>query len=452
MPESKSSAASTAESAAHLTRALGLWDLVFIGIILVQPTAPMPLFGVVQVQARGHVVTTILIAMVAMLFTAISYGRMARAYPTAGSAYTYVGHEIHSALGYATGWSMLMDYVLNPMICTIWCSKAAMNIIPGIPYALWALFFAGLFTFMNLRRIQATARINEILAFVMSLVIIAMLVCTVRYVLGLPHLDLGFFTKPFFDPQTFSMQRVATGTSLAVLTYIGFDGISTLSEEVRNPRRNILLATVLICLITGVLSAIEVYAAQLIWPAGQPFPDVDTAYVHVAGRAGGNWLFHAINATLLVASVGSGAGAQLSGARLLYGMGRDNAIPKRFFGFLSPTTKIPARNVLLIGVISLIGAYLMTYELGAELLNFGAFIGFMGVNIAALLHYFVRSDEKRLTYLIPPILGFVICLGMWLSLRTPAKIAGGTWLLLGIAYGAWKTQGFRKNLSFEIGE
>jgi amino acid transporter len=434
----------------HLSRSLGLWDLVFIGIILVQPTAPMPLYGVVQNEARGHAVTTILIAMVAMLFTAISYGRMARAYPSAGSAYTYVGQELHSSLGYATGWSMLMDYVLNPVICTIWCAKAAQNIWP-LPYVLWAAFFAALFTMMNLRRIRATARINAILTAVMSVVIVAMLVCTVRYVMGLPNLNAAFFTRPFYDPQTFTFQRIATGTSLAVLTYIGFDGISTLSEEVRNPRRNILIATVLICLIIGVLSAVEVYAAQLVQPATQRFSeqDVESAYAYVAGRAGGLWLFHAINLTLIVATIGSGAGAQLSGARLLYGMGRDNAIPKRLFGALDPRKNIPANNVILIGAISFGAALLITYETGAALLNFGALIGFMGVNISAFVHYFVRSKEKHWSHLAPPLAGFVICLGIWLSLQTPAKIVGGIWLAFGIVYGAWKTQGFRRSIQFE---
>src|ERR1700694_3665054 len=153
---------STASSGPRLKRSLTLWNLVIIGIVIIQPIAPMGLYGIVQNNAGGHVVTTILIAMVAMLFTAISYGRMARAYPSAGSAYTYVGQEIHPALGYATGWSMLMDYVLNPVICTIWCAKAAQNIWP-LPYVLWAAFFATLFTLMNLRRIRATARINATL-------------------------------------------------------------------------------------------------------------------------------------------------------------------------------------------------------------------------------------------------------------------------------------------------
>jgi amino acid transporter len=433
-----------------LHRSLGLWNLVFTGIILVQPTAPMPLFGVVQQEARGHVVTTVLIGMVAMLFTAISYGRMARVYPSAGSAYTYVGQEIHPALGFATGWSMLMDYVINPLICTIWCSKAAMNILPSVPYPVWALFFAALFTFMNLRKIETSARTNAALAVAMLIVVAAMLVAVARYVMGMPDVS---FTKPFYDPETFTVQRLATGTSLAVLTYIGFDGISTLSEETINPRRNILLATVLICLIIGVLSAVEVYAAQLVWPASQPFPDVDTAYVHVAGRVGGAVLFQIVNFTLLVASIGSGAGGQLAGARLLYGMGRDNALPRGLFGYLDPKNQVPKYNVLLIGIVCALVALLVyfnlfSYQLGAELLNFGAFIGFMGVNMAAFLHYFVRG-EKKIGNFLPPLLGFVICFGIWMSLRTPAKLAGAAWLAFGMIYGAWRTRGFREQIRFE---
>ena len=147
--------------AASFRRVLRLQDLVLYGIIIIQPTAPMPVFGVVSQQARGHVVTAVLIAMVAMLFTAISYGRMARVYPSAGSAYAYVTNEIHPSLGYLTGWSITMDYLLNPIICTIWCSKAAGNFLPFIPYPLLAVAFALLFTILNLRGIEASARLNQ---------------------------------------------------------------------------------------------------------------------------------------------------------------------------------------------------------------------------------------------------------------------------------------------------
>ncbi len=413
-----------AQSGLH--RSLGLPQLVIMGIIMIQPTAPMPLFGVVFNEAQGHVVSAVLVAMVAMLFTAISYGRMARAYPSAGSAYTYVGQELHPAAGFLTGWCMLMDYVLNPVICTIWCSKAAGNVLPSVPYALWAIFFAGLFTILNIRKIEASAKTNSLLAAAMGVVIVAMLVASAKF---FPGADLA---KPFYDPNTFTWNTFSTGTSLAVLTYIGFDGISTLSEEVKDPRRNILWGTVLTCLIIGVLSAIESYAAQIVWPTGMAFPDVDTAYVHVAGRAGGPWLFQAVNLTLLVATIGSGSGAVMAGARLMYGMGRDHALPQRFFGDLHTQTLVPRNNVLLIGALSLAGAFVMSYQLGAELLNFGAFIGFMGVNLSAVLRYYVRAERKQLTHLVPPVLGFLICLYLWISLSPFAKMAGGGWLVVGL--------------------
>ncbi|HEY4676095.1 MAG TPA: APC family permease [Candidatus Angelobacter sp.] len=432
----------------QLRRTLTLWNLIIYGIIVVQPTAPMPSFGVISKEAHGHVITAILIAMVAMLFTAVSYGRMARVYPSAGSAYTYVGRELHPSLGYLTGWSMTMDYLLNPLICIIWCSKAAGNVVPEVPYVVWAVGFAALFTFLNLRGVKTTARINEGLAAGMAVVIVLFLVAAIRYLLRTPHPGPGFFLHPFYDPKTFSAPAVFTGTSIAVLTYLGFDGISTLSEEAENPRRNILLATVLVCLITGILASVEVYVAQLVWPSSD-FPDVDTAYVYVAGRAGGALLFQIVNITLLVANVGSGMAAHLGAARLLYGMGRDDAIPKSFFGKIEPKRGIPRNNVIFVAVVALLGALLLSYQLGAELLNFGAFIAFMGVNAAAFVHYFVRQKEKNLWSFLMPVLGFSICLFIWLNLRWQAKLAGVIWLAVGIAYGLYKTNGFRKNLSFD---
>src|SRR5579884_3051424 len=228
-------------SAPKLRRALTLWDLILYGIIVLQPTAPMSVYGVLGNRGRGHVVTTILIAMVAMLFTAISYGRMARAYPSAGSAFTYVGQEINPALGYVTGWSMVMDYMLNPIICTIWCSQQAHVFAPAIPYWGWAIFFAGVFTFLNVQGVKTSARVNTALATGMGVVVAIFFVAAARYLLGAPHEGAGFFTRPFYDPQLFNTNAVLGATSVAVLTYIGFDGISTLSEEAENPRRNILL-------------------------------------------------------------------------------------------------------------------------------------------------------------------------------------------------------------------
>ena len=440
-----SSSAAASPEAPRLRRSLTLWDLILYGIIVIQPVAPMSIFGVLTQRGHGHAATMILVAMIAMLFTAISYGRMARAYPSAGSAFTYVGQEINPTLGYVTGWSMVMDYMLNPIICTIWCSEQAHVFAPGIPYGLWAIFFVLLFTGLNIQGVKTSARINSGLAVGMGVVIAIFFVVAARYIFGHPHDGTGFFTRPFYDPNLWNTKAALGGTSIAVLTYIGFDGISTLSEEAENPRRNILLATVLTCLVIGLLSAVEVYVAQLIWPASQPFPEIDTAFVHVAGRA---WkpMFPILGITLLVANFGSAMGAQMGAARLLFGMGRSNALPKSFFGVVDAKHRVPRNSVLFLGVVALIGAFVMSYGLGAEMLNFGALIAFMGVNAAAFIRYYVRSPQKKLSNLLPPVMGFVICLLLWLNLSTPAKIAGSIWMAIGLAFGAWKTRGFRRDL------
>ncbi len=471
-------------SAPRLRRTLTLWDLVLYGIIVIQPVAPMSVFGVLSDSGHGHVVTTLLIAMVAMLFTAFSYGRMARAYPSAGSAFTYVGQEINPALGYVTGWSMVMDYILNPMICIIWCSQQAFVFAPGIPYWGWALFFGAVFTFLNLQGIKTSARVNTLLAAGMGAVVAIFFMVAIRYVFSHPHDGSSFFTRPFYDPQLWNSKAVLAATSIAVLSYIGFDGISTLSEEAENPRRNILLATVLTCFVIGVLSALEVYAAQLIWPASEPFPNSDTAFTFVAGRA---WkpMFAILGFTLLVANFGSGMGAQIGAARLLYGMGRSKALPQAFFGKVDPKRHVPRNNVLFVGAIALVGALLVSfglfsYGLGAEMLNFGALIAFMGVNMAAFVRYHVREGGHNgvpplvLTAVViglvlwpgsnftilaaagvglaivavwtPPLAGFAICFFLWKNLSWKAWIVGGIWMVVGIAFGAWKTRGFRGEL------
>jgi putrescine importer len=426
------------QSQQQLKRVLGLRELIICGIIMIQPTAPMPLFGVVAQEARGHVVTTILLGMVAMLFTAVSYGRMARAYPSAGSAYTYVGKELHPTLGFITGWSMLSDYVLNPIICVIWCSKAAGNFLPVIPYPVWAILFVVVFTALNLRGIEASARTNTWLATGMGIVIVVFLFAAVHYLWGRGGLTSSSLIQPFYDPATFSWKHVSTGTSLAVLTYIGFDGISTLAEEAKNPEKNILLATVYVCLLIGILSAIEVYPAQLIWPDFAHFPDIDTAFVYVAGRAGGAALFFTVNFVLLIANMGSGIGAHMAAARLMFGMGRDQALPARFFGAVSSGSGIPRNNVLLVGALTIPGVFLLSYEAGAELLNFGAFVGFMGVNMASFVRYWVRSGQRKWTHALPPLIGFAVCFYIWWNLSTPAKWMGLAWITLGLLYSLGK--------------
>src|SRR5436309_6316408 len=247
----------TVTSAHRLKRVLTLWDLIFYGIVLIQPIAPVPLYGVAQKLSDGHFATIILIAMFAMLITAVSYGRMAALYPAAGSAYTYVGRGLNPHLGFLAGWAMILDYVLQPVINTVWVATALHvrhrdYYIPQITFVVWAALIVGIVTYLNLRGIKTSAVANKILLFFMFVVVGFFILLAVRYLFHVEGWRGLVSTQPFYDPKTFRWPTVLTATSFAALTYIVFDGVTTISEEVENPRRNVMLPTVLTCVFAGV--------------------------------------------------------------------------------------------------------------------------------------------------------------------------------------------------------
>lgn len=426
------SSSSAQSETVGLKRALRFRDLILYGIILIQPTAPMPVFGVLYQESRGHVVAVILLAMIAMLFTSVSYGRMARVYPHGGSAFLYVGKEIHPSLGYITGWCLVLDYVINPLICVIWCSRAAINFVPEVPYVAWAIFFALLFTILNCNGVETSSRINAGMAAALGVVIVLVLIASFRWILHLTHPTAALFLDPLYNRASFNSGAILHGTSIAVLTYIGFDGISTLTDEAKDPARNVPRAIVITCLITGILASIEVYFAQLVLPRGSAFPDVTTAYVYVSGLMGGPILLAIVNASLLLGNMGSGMASQLGAARLLYAMGQDGALPRRFFGSVSLKNRIPRNNVLLIGTACLAGALIFNYDLGAELLNYGALLAFIGVNASSALRGWRYGRWSQWMPMLMSVAGMITCALLWWNLSPKAKIVGTCWAIAGV--------------------
>ena len=435
---------STAD-ASELKRVLGLWDLVFYGIVLIQPIAAVGLFGIAQQLSRGHMVTTVLVAMCAMMLTAVSYGRMASIYPSAGSAYTFVSRGLNAHLGFLAGWAMVLDYLILPIVSTVYAALTLTRIVPHVPFGAWVVFLIASITWLNLRGMRSTARSNVILLVAMCVVIAAFFICSIRYLILHGGAHALFSLAPIYNPATFRLRSIMTATSFAALTYIGFDGVTTLSEDVKNPRRNVLIATVLVCAFTGVFSAVQIYLAARVWPAYNNFPNVETAFLDVCGRAGGVWLFQAMAITLFVACVGSALTGQVGAARLLYGMGRDGVLPRRAFGRLNAKTNAPDFNIVLIGLITLGGAFTLSYEHSAEVLNFGAFLAFMGVNAAVVkTFYSQRLQRNLLRDVLAPVAGFLFCAGIWWSLPSLAKWIGGIWITLGLIYLAVLTRGFRR--------
>jgi amino acid transporter len=283
-----------------------------------------------------------------------------------------------------------------------------------------------------------------LLMVVMMTVITAFIFLAVRLLFhdqGWPGL---FSLQPVYDSKTFRLSTILAATSVAALTYGGFDGVTTLAEEVRNPRRNVLLAAVTVCLFTGIFGGLQVYLAQRVWPDYHTFANVETAFLDVSRKVGGDWLFQAMGIILVVANFGCGLAAQTGVARLLFGMAREGALPRRPFAHVDARTGSPAFNIAFIGILSCAGAFVLNYERSAELINFGAFLAFMGVNAAVIRHSFrVRFSEPGhgvFTGVCLPAFGFLFCLTIWLNLSNPAKILGAAWFAAGFAFHLWQSR------------
>jgi putrescine importer len=439
-----------------LRRVLTLSHLLVYGMIIMQVAAPVPIFGLLEKRSDGHAVTTVLIAMVAMMITAISYGRMAMLYPMAGSAYTYVARSMNPHLGFLTGWSMFLDYLVIPLISAVIPALAIQRLLPWVPFSALTFLVVTAMTILNLYGIRATVRANAILLAVSSAVVVLFLFLAARYL----FLDMGWdgllSLHPIYNPATFKSGTILSGISLAAMTYIGFDWLTTLAEDSINPGRDIILSTVLIVLITGILSAVELYFLHQVmpdWRSGDP----DTSYLDVMKLVGGPALFVTFSVIMSVSQFGAGFSVQVSAARLLYGMGRDNVLPRALFGYLSPHRGNPSRNIILVGALAFLGTVFVPFDNACDLLNFGAYVGFMGVNLATFISYFVRPPhDHRRSFVWDAALpagGFVLCLVFWLGLPTLAKLVGGGWLLFGLVYCAFKTGGFRRRpLLFDFSE
>jgi putrescine importer len=434
-------------STPHLQRVLSLWDLIYYGIILTSPIAAVPLFGEAQVLSHGHAVSTLLIAMVAMSVTAISFGRMANIYPSSGSVYTYISRGLNPHLGFIVGWAMFLEYLFQPIQNALYAALAFQRMAPRVPFALLAAVAVGLITLMTAQGIRFTARTNEILLGFMVLVTAVFLVQAFRYIVLHERWSGLLSMQPIYNPATFNLRALAAGTSLAALVFIGFDGVSILAEEVKNPKRNVLLASVLVCVFTGLFSGFQVYLAQRVWPDYTTLQNPETAFMDVARMASGALLFAAYGIMLLISSIACGLAGHVGAARLLYSMGRDDVLPKKIFGHLSAKKSNPIYNVWIVGVLAYIGAVTIPWERSAEVVTFGALLAFMGVNLSAIRHFwFSAAAVGRRNFFVDAVVpgfGFVFCAVLLISLQSWTKYAGLVWLAVGILYAAFKTRGFR---------
>jgi putrescine importer len=428
---------------------LSLWALVLFGLAFVGPTAPYTFFGVGSAKSQGHFALVYVIAMLAISFTAISYGRMASAFPEAGSTYAYASRALHPLAGYLAGWVMILDYILMPMLCVIVAGVTCSKLLPGIPYAAWVLFTAAAITGINLRGIEMTLRATIVFNAILAVSILWFLGAAIVALLSGTGEGKLLSLKPFYYPPSFSLHAVMSATPIAVLSFLGFDGISTLAEDAQNPRLNVARATLLVCVIAGGLFILQTYLGQLIWPDYTRFHPIETAFSDIGRLIGGPGLFCLIAFLVVAQAWASGITSQASASRLLFGMARDGRLP-RIFSTLDPVLHTPRYSIALMGAIAAAGALLLDLDQAAELVNFGACLGFMAVNLAVLGYYFVRQRERCISRLwanlFCPLAGFLVCFCIWLSISHLAMRVGILWTIAGTLYFVIRTGSFKRKM------
>ncbi|MCP1622641.1 APC family permease [Pseudomonas nitroreducens] len=429
---------------ARLKRTLSLGSVVLFGIAYMTPIIVLGTFGILADVTRGVVPSAYLVASVAMLFTALSYGRMAAAFPVAGSAYTYVRKSISPKLGFLAGWAVLLDYLFLPM--AIWLIGAAYlhSAFPAVPQALWVLAFIGVTTAINVVGLRLAKNINGVLMLVQFLVLIAFVGLAIHYITGDGSRPL-WTLEPFLKEGT-QLPLIMGGAAIACYSFLGFDAVSTLTEETHEPRKTIPRAILLITLIGGGIFIAASYFVQLAHPSVE-FQNADSAAYEIARNIGGDLFVSFFLIGLIVGQFTSGLSAQASASRLLFAMGRDGVLPRPFFGRISKRFETPVNSIVLCGVVALLALY-MDVTTSTSFINFGAFLAFSLVNLSVIFHYYLNAERRGLRelvlFLLFPLIGLLADLWLMVSLDHLAIWLGATWLVLGVIYLAVITSGFRQ--------
>ena len=426
-----------------LRRTLGLGGVVIIGIAWVAPLIVLGTIGIIAQLSKGAAPTAYLITLLAMLLTAYSYGRMASVhYRSAGSAYTYVGREMGPRLGFLTGWLILLDYFFIPLV--VWLIGAAYLTaqFPGVAKAVWILAFIIITTALNIIGIRVAAWANYLLVAFQLLVLGTFVALSIGYFAG--QNTGASLVSPFVNGNI-TVGALAAGAAVAAYSYIGFDGLTLLTEETHDPRRTIPRAMIIVVLFFGALFVTVSYFAQLVHPGGA-FTNTDSAALELARAIGGNLFAAFLLSGLIVAQFASGLAIQAGASRLLFAMGRDGALPHGL-SYILPRLRTPVISITLIGITGL-GALFLDVTTSTSFINFGAFSAFTLVNLCVIAH-FLRDRPRGgisgiILWIVLPLAGAAIDFYLLLNLDIDAKIIGLVWLVIGIAWLAWLTRGFRK--------
>nr|WP_251364641.1 MULTISPECIES: APC family permease [unclassified Leucobacter] len=414
------------------------------GLAYLTPLIVLGIFGVIAEQTGGASASAYLIALVAMLFTASSYGRMAKAYPVAGSAYTYVRRTIDGRVGFLVGWAIMLDYLFLPMVIWLIGGSYLQAQFPAVPMPVWILGFIVITSALNIIGIQIADKANLILMSFQILVIAFFVALSIASVVRTDGAGGLFSSGPFIGDGV-GFVGIAGGAAVAAYSFLGFDAVTTLTEETVDPKRTVPRAILLVALIGGGIFVVVAYVTQLVQPGGT-FESPDTAAFDIATKIGGNLFGAVFLAALVIAQFTSGLAAQASGSRLLFAMGRDGVLPKRFFGALNSRFHTPVLSILAIAVVGLIAMF-MNVATSTSFINFGAFLAFIMVNTSVIVYWAKERRAGRshnpVLYLVFPVIGILVIAYLLAQLDLHAITLGSIWLLVGVVVLAITTRGFR---------
>jgi putrescine importer len=429
-----------------LERSLGLWSIVMLGLGYLAPMALFDTFGIASGSTDGHVPLAYLIALVAMLFTAFSYGKMVKVFPSAGSAYTYAQKTINPNLGFMVGWSSLLDYLLLPMVNALLAQIYLTAIFPEVPSWIWVVAFILIITCANIWSLTSIAKFNTFLVLYQVMVIAFFIILAIRELHSGEGYGSVLTAGPFYKPDI-QVPSLVVGATVLCFSFLGFDAVTTYSEETAHPTKTIPRAIFLTALIGGLLFIIGSYFTQAVFPDVSKFNNPDAASPEIAFHVGGRLFQLFFLAASLSSTVSSGLASHASVSRLLYVMGRDHVLPEKIFGYVHPRLRTPVLNIILVGLLSLT-ALLFNLETAASFISFGALIAFTFVNLSVIAHYALKKKMYKtikgfLSHVVMPGIGAAFVSVLWYNLEHNSFMLGMGWAGVGFMYLLYVTKLFR---------
>lgn len=433
-----------------LKRVLNVRQLVWFGLSYLAPIGVFTQFGLLAGMTHGMMTLSYIVSTMVIMFTAFSYAKMVSVYPISGSAYSYVQRSVNPHIGFITGWTMLLDYTLLPMICILYLGLFMNNYCPAVPVWAWIIISVVIVCIINILGIEPTVTVNTWTVILQAGFALLFLFVVAKLIMEGGGAGTFFSGKAVYNAPEFHMDVFLRSVGILTIAFLGFDAVTTLAEEAIQPEKTVGRALILVCLLAGGFFVLESYFCQIAWPAGwQEIADPNTGFLEVSLQIHANYMQSLYFWIGNLASLTCAISVQAAIARILFGMGRDGALPKKFFAYVNPRFKTPVFNILLVSAISLLAIAFSDRLVDAvSLISFGALLGFTMVNIAVIFHFYLRgkrrSPSDTIQYLVFPLIGAGLCLYFLFNLASQTKMLGFTWLGLGVVYTAATTNFFRK--------